>query len=153
MRRDLGATISTNLSWSQHYANITIQAYKILGLLRRLFKSTHSIFMKKTLHLVLWNPESPMPRNYDVLKKRNTSCCSRESNIVSPNLYSTTTNPTTNPGLLSLKLLPLMMSLEISDIIFSISSYKNTQDHFNISSHVKFFSSSTRAPSNKKTNS
>ena len=51
---------------------------------------------------------------------------------------------------MSLKLLPLMMSLEISDIIFYISSYKNPQDHFNISSHVKFTSSSTRSSSNKK---
>ena len=51
---------------------------------------------------------------------------------------------------MSLKLLPLMMSIEISDIIFYISSYKNPQDLFNISSHVKFSSSSTRASSNKK---
>ena len=51
---------------------------------------------------------------------------------------------------MSLKLLPLMMSLKISDIIFFISFYENTQDHFNISSHVKFSSSSTRASSNKK---
>ena len=42
------------------------------------------------------------------------------------------------------------MSLEISDIIFYISSLKNPQDHFDISSRIKSFSSSTRASSNKK---
>lgn len=148
--RDLGVTISTDLSWSQHYSNITTQAYKILGLLRRSFNATNSIHTKRTLYLSLvksrityasqlWRPH----KKKDILLLERVQ---RRATKFILNDYKSNYKC----RLLSLKLLPLMMSLEISDIIFFISSYKDSQDHFNISSQVRFTSSSTRASTNKK---
>ena len=37
--KDLGIILSSNLDWTDHYHNITAKAYKILGLLRRCFKT------------------------------------------------------------------------------------------------------------------
>jgi len=42
--RDLGIIISNNLSWKNHYSQISAKAYmyKILGLIHRIFKATYS---------------------------------------------------------------------------------------------------------------
>ena len=50
--KDLGIILSNNLDWSEHYHSITAKAYKILGLLRRCFK-TNSIDAKRKLYISL----------------------------------------------------------------------------------------------------
>ena len=40
--KDLGIIFSTDLSWSQHYNNISAKAYKQLGLIRQMFSSSAS---------------------------------------------------------------------------------------------------------------
>ena len=50
--RDLGVIISHNLSWSDHIRAIVSKAYKMLGLLRRTFKST-SVFLRRTLYITI----------------------------------------------------------------------------------------------------
>ena len=47
--KDLGITISSDLSWDQHYKNIIPKAYRMLGLLRRSFSRHHTVTAKKTL--------------------------------------------------------------------------------------------------------
>ena len=51
--KDLGIIFSTDLSWSQHYNNISAKAYKQLGLIRRTFSSSVSVRAKKLLYLSL----------------------------------------------------------------------------------------------------
>ena len=40
--KDLGLTLSKDLSWDKHYKDITAHAYKMLGLIRNTFSPTHS---------------------------------------------------------------------------------------------------------------
>ena len=39
--KDLGLVLSEDLSWNKHYTFIIARAYKILGLIRRTFSSSH----------------------------------------------------------------------------------------------------------------
>ena len=52
--------------------------------------------------------------------------------------------------LIKLKLLPLMMTLELSDILFFIKSMNNLTPSYNISDFLTFTSSKTRSSSNFK---
>ena len=40
--KDLGLVLSTDLSWTKHYSFITARAYRILGLIRRIFYKLYS---------------------------------------------------------------------------------------------------------------
>ena len=51
--RDLGVTVSFDLSWNKHFDHITAKAYRSLGLLRRSFSNSVSIPVKKTLYISL----------------------------------------------------------------------------------------------------
>ena len=51
--RDLGVLISDDLSWSAHYDLLCSRAYKILGLLRRVFNNVFAIAAKKRLYISL----------------------------------------------------------------------------------------------------
>ena len=51
--KDLGITMSYDLSWSKHIAQISSKAYRILGLLRRTFSATNSTTTRKSLYISL----------------------------------------------------------------------------------------------------
>ena len=51
--RDLGVLVSDDLSWSAHYDLLCSRAYKILGLLRRVFNNVFAIAAKKRLYISL----------------------------------------------------------------------------------------------------
>lgn len=51
--RDLGITISSDLSWSNHYKSITSKAYRSLNLIRRTFGHSPSITARKKLYISL----------------------------------------------------------------------------------------------------
>ena len=51
--RDLGIFMSCDLKWSNHLKHISVQAYKVLGLIRRSFSSGLHISAKKNLYLSL----------------------------------------------------------------------------------------------------
>ena len=51
--RDLGVLISDDLSWSAHYDLLCSRAYKIIGLLRRVFNNVFAIAAKKHLYISL----------------------------------------------------------------------------------------------------
>ena len=51
--RDLGVLVSDDLCWSAHYDLLGSRAYKILGLLRRVFDNVFAIASKKRLYISL----------------------------------------------------------------------------------------------------
>ena len=53
---DLGLLLSYDLSWSNHYQQISAKAYKYFGLLIRIFKNCQSISAKKLFTLRLLDP-------------------------------------------------------------------------------------------------
>ena len=51
--KDLGLTISADLSWRPHYRCISSKAYEMLGLLRRVFSNCVSVSAKCSLYISL----------------------------------------------------------------------------------------------------
>ena len=52
--KDLGITLSSNLSWDAHYDHIIAKAYSILGLLRRTFSPQNPSRSKKQLYIYIY---------------------------------------------------------------------------------------------------
>ena len=140
--RDLGVVFSTDLSWSQHYANISSKSYRLLGLLRRSFSPFNSVPTKKTLYLSLiksqlsyasqiWRPH--LIKDICLLERIQRRATKFILNDFTSDYKS---------RLISLKMLPLMMSFELSDIVFLISNLKDPHPHFDLSKWVSFSSCS-----------
>ena len=55
--KDLGITLSVDLSWNKHYKTITARLYKVLGLIRRTFSSCHSTTTMTRLYVSLVHPQ------------------------------------------------------------------------------------------------
>ena len=53
MEKDLGLIISAYFNWRPHYQSITSRAYKVLGLLRRVFSGSVSVSAKCSLYTSL----------------------------------------------------------------------------------------------------
>lgn len=54
MYKDLGILISSDLSFSKHYGNITAKAYRALGLIRPTFAAATTTHGKKLLFILVW---------------------------------------------------------------------------------------------------
>ena len=52
-QKDLGLFVSADLTWRSHYQLISSRAYKMLGLLRRVFSSSVSVSAKRSLYISL----------------------------------------------------------------------------------------------------
>ena len=52
-QKDLGVILSNNLSWSDHYRHILPKAYKTLGLIRRVFSHSPSVYIRRKLYITL----------------------------------------------------------------------------------------------------
>lgn len=148
--RDLGVIFSSDLSWKDHYSTISSKAYRIMGLLRRSFSSSSSVATKKTLYISLirskityasqiWHPH--LLNDVSTLERIQRRATKFILNDYTSDYKS---------RLQSLHLLPLMMTLEIYDVLFFIKSYQAPQPCFNISNWVHFNRSKTRSSSNSK---
>ena len=112
--------MSANLCWRGHYQCLLAKAYKILGLLRRIFSNVFCIRAKKILSLpvsceisidILFSCLEASPhKGYYIIPRRATKFI---LNDFSSNYKL---------RLVSLGILPLMMQLEINDIMFCIKS-------------------------------
>ena len=51
--KNLGIIISSDLSWDQHYKNIILKTYRMLGLLHRSFSKHQTVTAKRTLYISL----------------------------------------------------------------------------------------------------
>ena len=139
-----------DLSWTNHHEYVLSKAYKILGLLRCTFSNVGCTLAKKTLYLSLvrsqlmycsqiWRPqylkgiqslENIQRRATKFITNDYTSCYkSRQINL---------------------HLLPLMMQLELNDILFFVVSIKNPTKSFNVLDYVTFCSGSTRTSASLK---
>ena len=148
--KDLGITISTDLSWTNHYNHISKAAYKTLNLLQRSISKEAPISTKKLLYLSLVRSRllycSPVWRPNLVKDFTQLERIQRRASKFILN-YSTHDYKS---RLIHLKLLPLTMTLELNDILFFIKSMKSSSDHFNIKSFFSFHCSSTRSSSHLK---
>ena len=123
--KDLGIIMSTDLSWRNHYDYLLSKAYKTLGLLRRTLARSMSIHTKKVLYYSLirsmltycspiWHPQHLK----DIQSIENVQ--RRATKFILHDYISCYKS-----RLLTLRMLPLMMQLEMNDIMFFITSIKN----------------------------
>ena len=148
--RDLGVLISDDLSWSAHYDLLCSRAYKILGLLRRVFNNVFAIAAKKHLYIslvrsqltycsVVWRPH--LIKDITTLEKIQH----RASKYILSDFSSDYKSRLT-----SINMLPLMMQLELYDILLFIKSLKYPLESFNILDFVSFCSGSSRSAAHLK---
>ena len=148
--RDLGVLVSDNLSWSAHYDLLCSRAYQILGLLKRVFNNVFSIAGKKRLYIslvrsqltyysVVWRPH--FIKDITTLEKIQHRATKYILSYFSSDYKS---------RLISLNMLPLMMQLELYDILLFIKSLKYPSESFNVLDFVSFCSSSTRSAAHFK---
>ena len=141
--KDLGIIFTTNLTWQSHYEAITAKAYKSIGLIRRTFKNTISIQPKRTLYLTLVRSTllycSPLWRPNLI---NDISMLERIQRRATKFILNDFTSDY-KERLMDLKLLPLMYTFELLDILFFIRSLKYPTPSFNISNYVTFNNSNT----------
>ena len=122
--KDLGITMSYDLSWSKHIAQISSKAYHILGLLHRTFSATNSITTRKSLYISLVRSQllygSQIWRPVLIKDIKSLEQIQRRATIFILNGHYTDYKS----RLLKLHLLPLMMTL---DILFFVRSLKQLQ--------------------------
>ena len=145
--------MSYDLSWSKHIAEISSKAYRILGLLRRTFSATNSITTKKSLYISLVHSQllygSQIWRPVLIKDIKRLEQIQRRATKFILNGHYTGYRS----RLLKLHLLPLMMTLELQDILFFVRSLNQSAlncTSFNISQYTSFSSNATRSGSYSK---
>ena len=145
--KDLGVIMSSDLHWRPHYQFIIPKAYKMLGLLRRVFSSVMCVSLKHSLYLSfvhskllycspLWRPHLLTNiKSLETVQRRATKFIMDDASM------------NYRDCLLRLNMLPLMMEFETADILFLIKSIKYPSIHFNITHFISFSSSNTRSSS------
>uniref|UniRef100_A0A1X7SSM4 Reverse transcriptase domain-containing protein n=1 Tax=Amphimedon queenslandica TaxID=400682 RepID=A0A1X7SSM4_AMPQE len=138
LQSDLGILLSDNLSWSNHYSFIVSKALKILGLLRRSFSTSTSVRVKKLLYLtlvrsqlmygsILWRPR--FIKDIMLLKR-----VQRRATKWILGDYSSDYKE----RLLSLQMLPLMMTYKVNDVFFFLKSLSYPSAAFDIRIFITF---------------
>ena len=121
---------------------IYCEGHKILGLLRRRFCNANCVRAKKLRYLSLVRSQLPYcsPVWCPNLIKDILSVQHRATKYILNDFSSDYKSHLTK-----LNLLPLMMQLEINDIIFFIKNLKEPSSSFDITSFVHFCSNTTRS--------
>ena len=118
--KDLGIITTYNLKWKSHYKHITSRAYKMLGLLRRVFNEVACVSSKRLLCISLVHSQllycSPLWRPYLISDIGQLESVQRRAT----RYISKCSSHNYKERLTDIKLLPLMMLYEISDIIFFV---------------------------------
>ena len=145
--RDLGITITSNLSFHDHYKNICSKAYGSLNLIRRTFHmQSTSIVTKRNLYVTLvrskltycsqlWRPRLLKDIiMLETVQKRSTKFI----------LHDYTSDYKSR--LIQLNLLPLMYWYDLQDLLFLIKCMKNPPDNFSlVPEFISFTSTNTRS--------
>ena len=147
--KDLGVIFTCDFNWTAHYSSISAKAYKILGLIRRTFK-TNCMEAKKNLYISLVRSQliycSQMWRPQLIKDITSLERIQRRATKYILNDYTSTYKS----RLEQLNLLPLMYIYEINDLMFLIKSLKSPSDNFEIRDHITFTSNSTRSGTHHK---
>ena len=142
--------MSSSLNWSLHYNVICSKAYKILGLLRRLFSSSCSIQAKKLLYTSLVRSQltfcSPIWRPHLLKDIKSLERIQRRAT----KFILGDRSKDYKSRLVTLRLFPLMYFLEMNDIFLFIKCLKDPPSNFNILNYVTFNHNSTRSGSSNK---
>ena len=118
--KDLGVTISSNLSWDLHVTRIVLKANRMLGLLKRTCPLITDIKVRMTLYLslmksqlsyatVVWSPASVKLRTILERVQRRATCRI---------LRTRTGEMSYKQRLLTLALLPLTYDRALRDLVF-----------------------------------
>ena len=150
--RDLGILLSSDLKWNNHLKFIASRAYKVLGLIRRSFSSGLDTKAKKNLYILLvrsqlsygsqiWRPH--LVKDIIMLER-----IQRRATKYILNDYKSDYKH----RLLSLRLLPLVMQLELYDIMFFIRCLKtpDPSNTFPLQSFLHFSEVNTRSSTHLK---
>ena len=146
-QKDLGISVTSDLSWSSHYSKICKNAYFSLHLIKRILPVTSSVRLKKQLYITivrshfsfcpqLWKPLYAKDfLNLERVQRRATKYLLND--FVSD--YKT--------RLHQLHLLPLSLWLDLQDIMFLIKCLKGQgeDNNFNIFDYIQFSSGHTRS--------
>jgi len=129
--RDLGLLVTSNLHWNEHYDMLLKEAYKTLGLIRRIFQNARVVQTKKLLYLTLVRSKlqycSPIWRPQFMNDIKNIENIQRRVTKFILNDYSSDYKS----QLLKLNL-PLMMQFEINDIMFLVKNLREPSQSFNV---------------------
>ena len=137
--KDLGVTISSNLSWDSHFSHIVLNANRMLGLLKRTCPLINDIKIRKTLYLalvksqisyatVVWSPASVNLRAIlERVQRRVTRWI----------LRTRIGEMTYTQRLLTHRLLPLTEDRELKDLAFLYNFISGYTD-LNIGRYVSF---------------
>ena len=153
LHKDLGVIMSNNLSWAEHLKFISSRAYKLLGLVRRSLSRSHHPNIKRILYISLirsqltyilftsWRPH--LLKHIMSLERVQRRATKFILNDFSSDYKS---------RLVALQILPLMMQLEVNDIMFFIRCLQSPDDSvsFSISSFVSFCTGSSRSSAHLK---
>ncbi len=144
-QRDLGITITNNLSWSSHIKDICSKAYRSLFLVKRTIAITSPSHIKKSLYLSLvrsqlsycsqlWRPRLIK----DIILLENIQ--GRASKYILNNFVIDYKSL-----LILLNVLPLMYHLELLDLLFVLKCLKDPPDNFDIFNYISYSFGPTRS--------
>ncbi|XP_065894272.1 uncharacterized protein [Dysidea avara] len=122
--KDLGITISSDLSWDQHYNNIILKTYRMLGLLCRSFSRHQTVRAMKTLYIslvrsqvtncsIIWRPN--LIKGITLIEQIQRRATKFILNDYSSDYFD---------RLKQLNLLPLMHTFELNEIVFILKAFK-----------------------------
>ena len=150
--RDLGITITSNLSFHEHYKTICSKAYGSLNLIRRTFHMQSTpIETKRNLYVTLvrskltycsqlWRPRLLKDIiMLETVQKRSTKFILQD--------YTSDYKS----RLIQLNLLPLMYWYDLQDLLFLIKCMKNPSDNISlVPEFISFTSANTRSGHHRK---
>ena len=148
--KDLGITVTSSLSWTDHLSRICTKAYSALHTIQQILPSKLSIGLWKSLYLSsvrfhlthgsqIWCRYLLQDvKNLEQVQRRATKIILQVSGL------------NYKERLLQLELLPLSRWLELRDILFLVRNLKNPSGNFTILDYVNIQKSNTRLSTKKK---
>ncbi len=145
-QRDLGVTVTSNLSWSSHCDYVCAKAYRSLFVIRRNLPTSSPVTLRKQLYLTL-------------VKSHVCYCCQLWRPCLIRDIQSIERvqrratkyilmdyNSEYKSRLMNLNMLPLMYWLELQDLVFLVKCLKDPHDTIGINRYLNPVNSeSTRA--------
>ena len=148
--KDLGVLVQDDLSWSKQVASLCSKSYGALRVLRRVLPSSSNPGLKRRLYLALVRSYfSYCPQLWRPRLLRDISNLERVQRRATKFILGDYTSDYKS-RLLALDLLPISYWLELLDLLFILKCLQSPSDNFDITTHISFISSQTRAGSHKR---